>query len=125
MTQKTTADDLLSVLALDELPTDTKIQKDYGFDRCHTASDMSNLLGVYKTLLVNIGVKPKTLDEWMKQGKKDLAANIREKLELKSHRVHKPLLLWFYQAKHIWNAPEPQEKAAAAEPSTAQAKSED
>ncbi|GJC86106.1 hypothetical protein ColLi_08944 [Colletotrichum liriopes] len=98
---------------------------DYDFDRRRTANDTSNLFGVYKTLMVNVNVKSRTLNKWMKQGKTALAANIRDKLELKSHMVYKSFLIWVYKNQDIWDAHDPQRGTAAGELSTAQAKPDD
>ncbi|GKT52890.1 hypothetical protein ColTof4_13137 [Colletotrichum tofieldiae] len=86
---------------------------------------MSNLFGVYKTLMVNVNVKSRTFNEWMKQGKTALAANIRDKLESKSHMVYKSFLIRVYDNQDIWDAHDPQRGTAAGELFTAQAKPDD
>jgi hypothetical protein len=54
-------------VARDELPTDSQVIKDYGFDRCSSLEDKKMLFGLYRDIS-ELGLGPIHLNEWRAKG---------------------------------------------------------
>ncbi|KAK8099615.1 uncharacterized protein PG998_012856 [Apiospora kogelbergensis] len=77
---QTTADALKCNLVEEGLiPADRAVQRDYGFDRCLLPADQARLLGVYRVVLVDLGIPTARLDQW--RDAKKLRQNIGKLLD--------------------------------------------
>ncbi|KAK8073417.1 hypothetical protein PG994_004316 [Apiospora phragmitis] len=62
--EKTSADDLKLSVASSDIPTDPVVCKHFGFDRCTSAEERSQLAGVFHIVLVEIAISPPQLNGW-------------------------------------------------------------
>lgn len=64
MREKTSADDLIDAVAVDKAPGVQAAWDDFYLSDCPSATDQSRLLGVYKTLCIDLGVNKVQLYQW-------------------------------------------------------------
>ncbi|KAH8648648.1 hypothetical protein BX600DRAFT_442934 [Xylariales sp. PMI_506] len=65
----TTADGLIKTFAMDMLPTDHDVRRDYGFNRCPNADTESILMSVYKVAIVTSNISAPEFNQWRVAGK--------------------------------------------------------
>ncbi|ERF74957.1 hypothetical protein EPUS_05165 [Endocarpon pusillum Z07020] len=82
----------------DGLPGDVDIRRDFGFDRCVSVQEESNLLGLYKGLCLE-RVDPLAVQAWVIEGK--LAENIQLWFEARPAAYRGAYYPWIRRNPHI------------------------
>jgi hypothetical protein len=80
------------------LPGDVDIRKDFGFDRCVSELEETNLLGLYRTMWVE-ELDAQELNGWLVEGK--LAEKVGQWYEKVPEDDRGGYYLWFQQNPHI------------------------
>jgi hypothetical protein len=83
----------------DYIPNDPQTCKDYGFEKAFTASNRSNLLGLYQGLINVNRVKPKTIHRWRLNG--TLVQEIKAVYEELPVRTRGRYYPWFLQNQWV------------------------
>ncbi|KAG9078754.1 hypothetical protein FS749_009187, partial [Ceratobasidium sp. UAMH 11750] len=94
----TTADRLVACAHKQLPPQDEATSLDFGFTRTPEANDLAARLEVYAFLVITLGVRAKTINEWREQGK--LGAMIKQKIDAERsgpHPLHYSLDRWFHK----------------------------
>lgn len=97
-TRKSTTAEALWQTIDDGLPGDVDIRRDFGFDRCVSVQEESNLLGLYKGLCLE-RVDPLAVQAWVTEGK--LAENIRLWFEARPVANRGAYYPWIQRNPHI------------------------
>jgi hypothetical protein len=96
-----TADDLLyRDVDMDEFPANAALIVDFGFDRCTSKTERSNLLGIYQDLRM-LCVSSKDVHQWRVEG--SLVENIRRSFEdnVPRNKNRGEYYAWFSNNQHI------------------------
>ncbi|KAI3539000.1 hypothetical protein CSPX01_09127 [Colletotrichum filicis] len=86
-----------------ELPRDIYVLKDWYFTRCRTLNDAKALLGVYNTLILDLGVTSHELYKW--KSNKSLGyriAHLMLETAFAGDKISKERRKWVKQHKHVW-----------------------
>lgn len=109
---KPTAEILLAFIAADKVPNHPQTVEDFGFDRCHSPKDQSELLGVYRAIMTTLDVRPATVQEWVSESKmavlKNIQSNLRRALEgggyePEANKLLKDAFRFFTRNRYIWD----------------------
>ncbi|KAF8655329.1 hypothetical protein AX16_003102 [Volvariella volvacea WC 439] len=81
----------------DEIPDDVQTQLDFGFSRCRTDTERSNLLGLYTGVIKIMGIRAKAIYRWKNNG--TLAQRIQELYETRKQGERGDYYEWFLRNK--------------------------
>jgi hypothetical protein len=102
----TTADRLGACVHRGCPPVDTETRRDFGFTQTPSTDDVQMRMKVYSFLILNLGVKPQTINEWREEGK--LGSMMKQKFEAelsgRQRRRHK-IYRWFYDRRSTFDSP--------------------
>ncbi|KAG8741364.1 hypothetical protein FRC10_002929 [Ceratobasidium sp. 414] len=86
-------------------PQDEETRRDFGFARTPLADDLVARLEVYSFLILTLGVRPKTINEWREQGK--LGAMMKQKFDAERsgpRPLHYSLDQWFHKYQSTFDS---------------------
>lgn len=102
----TTADLLFDDVVKDQFPKDPQTREDFGFSRCSHPREESNLLGLYRGLLLlipGLEIEPVKLNEWQRKGL--LARKTIENFSTLPEASRGAYFPWFLRNQHILDGP--------------------
>lgn len=86
----------------DQFPDHAQAREDYGFDRAFSAKNSSNLIGLYKGLILYLHVHPKTLHNWQVSG--TLVENIKAAFSTLPENKRGGYYPWFLENQWVLDA---------------------
>jgi hypothetical protein len=102
-----TAHHLARAVIQDRFPDDLQTCEDYGFERAFCVENQSNLLGLFKGLILNMGLEPQTIHRWRLKG--ILVGEIKRAFETLASESRGRYYPWFLKNQWVldWNMPLP------------------